>query len=282
MPNDEPAALDAARARAADAAATTEALRAELVSLNKRSKPARAAIRARDEASAAVAELRTADVRRGADAMGRGQKAPKTDPAIAGGEAALAAAERDAAAGEMLLAKLRMQAEAIRSRMVEAEAEQQDAAAALARAGAASAAAEFNAAVEALGPLLTRMDVAYDVAARLRIALPAMTDPVALRRTLREEGLRLAAPGAAGRARPEWLDRRDREGIAKGAEALLAQAGLPADLHIPIRHETVFAPDRIDRPTVTVSAAEPPHSPPPHPTRQPRQLDFHAGARASK
>jgi hypothetical protein len=256
MPNTR-SPRDDAHTRATEAATRAAALRADLDALKRQAKPARAALRARDAAAERVAELRRDDASRRGDALARGQKAGKPSPAIAEAEKALAAAQDEADAADALLSRLRERADAIRADLAAAEAKQRDAAAALAAAEHRAASAEWDSAVEALGPIMTRMDAAEATLSRLRVSLRE-PDAASLRRALRQDGLCLASWGQAGRARPRWLHEADREAVADGAARILAVAGLPADLHVPEPSRELIAPSTIGRPTISVTQGEAP------------------------
>jgi|GEM_PF-3412320 len=253
---------DDALTRATEAASKAAALRADLDALKRKAKPARAALRARDAAAERLADLRRQDAARRAEALARSHRAGKPAPAIAEAERALTAAQDEADAAEALLTSLRERAAAIRARIAEAETEQRDAAAALAITARRAAEAEWDSAVEALRPILSRMDAADAVLARLRISPPGL-DAASLRRALLQDGLCLSSWGTAGRERPAWLHEPDREAAAEGAARLLVVAGLPADLHVPLptREPSTRA---TTRPVITVTqiGREPPETPP--------------------
>lgn len=254
---------DDAPTRATEVASKAAALRADLDALKRQAKPAKVALRARDAAAERLAELRQKDAARRAEALARGQKAGKPSPAIAEAERALAAAQDEADAADALLACLRERAAAIRARIAEAETEQRDAAAALAAAEHRAASAAWDEAVEALGPIMTRMDAAEATLSRLRVSLRG-PDAASLRRALRQDGLCLSSWGQGQRARPRWLHEADREGVADGTARLLAVAGLPADLHVPLHLPEWNVSRPVARPTVTVTAGTAP-APAPQP-----------------
>jgi hypothetical protein len=247
---------DDAHARAAEAASRAAALRADLDALKRQAKPATDALRARDAAAERLAELRRQDAERRAEALARGQKAGKPSPAVAEAEKALAAAQDEADAADALLTRLRERAEAIRAKIAEVEADQRKAAAALAIAERRAADAAWDAAVDALGPILTRMEAADAVLDRLRITVPGLLDAASLRRALLHDGLCRSSWGQVGRDRPLWLHEADREAIAEGTARLLALAGLPADLHVPMPTRESDAGATTPHPTIAVTQRE--------------------------
>jgi len=227
--------LAAAHEAATSAARAVAEAHAALAELKARAEPARAAIAAAEPVAEQIAALMRAEAERGADDLAKGQ-ASEPDPAhasaLADAKKQAAEADRQAEAGRVLLARLREAAGDVRGRIAVNEKAQVAAAMVLAKAEQADASAAWNQAVEALGPLMARIEASDTALHRLDPFLHyGASRAQALRRALQTEGLRLSGGDALAWLWQDWPSRRAE--IGARVDVLLASAGLPAGYSTP-------------------------------------------------